>query len=87
MDGLISGIDKSVPELKDTMRGVASTIAGTDFTANARAALTTGIVGTGQASAGTNYNIYINGTQINNDQQIENIFEELMTTMARRGMM
>ena len=38
-------------------------------------------------NAGTNYSIHIDGTRINDDAQIENMFGNLMFEMARRGLM
>jgi hypothetical protein len=84
MDGLINGIDSSIPQLKRQLADVAGTITSTKFTQP-----TLGLAGNGMAAGmgGTNYNVYINGTQINNDQQIEAKFTELLTLMARKGMM
>ena len=39
------------------------------------------------APSGDVYNIYINGTRINDDAQITEQFVTLMKTMARKGMM
>lgn len=80
MESLMQGIDNALPALRKQLQGVTSTIQGTDLT----------VTSTGSAAlatAGSNYNIYINGTQINNDTAIENKFVELMTLMARKGMM
>lgn len=86
MQGLMDGIEGSLPALKRQLEGVAGTISSTNF--DASAAIGTRGTGYAQAStAQTNYNVYINGTKINNDQQIEGKFMELMNLMARKGMM
>lgn len=86
MSGLIDGIDSYVPTLQDHLKGVAGTIAGTSLTAPALSMAGAGTTGM-TTSTSTNYNVYINGTEINSDSAIEGKFVELMTAMARKGMM
>lgn len=93
MSGLMRGLDNSLPLLERQLGGIADTISGTDFSATARiatnAATASGTAATTATSSdnSTNYSIEINGTRINDDAQIRQQFEELMTAMARRGMM
>lgn len=92
MQGLMTGLQKAKPELQSTLKDIADTVSGTRFNATsslvlatrgATAAQTTGTL----VGAGTNYNVYINGARINDDKQIENKFSQLLTLMARKGLM
>lgn len=93
MQGLMNGLQNAKPELQNTLHDIADTISGTRFNAQASlayatvgsAALTSGAVVNN--SNGTTYNVYINGTKINDDKQIENKFSQLLTIMARKGLM
>ena len=86
MSGLMDGINSSMPALKQQLSGVASTIQGTNFNANANLAFA-GSAGYAPGSNDTTYNVYIDGTKINDDAQIEGKFKDLLTSMARKGMM
>lgn len=93
MSGLMRGLDSSMPLLERQLGGIADTISGTNFSATARIA-TSAASARGAATMAsttsdnsTNYTISINGTRINDDAQIRQQFTELMTAMARRGMM
>ena len=83
----MTGLENSLPQLKETLNGIASTISNTKFAASANIGYTASGGALALAGAGTNYNIYINGTRINDDAQIENKFAELIKLMARKGMM
>ena len=87
MDGLVTGLENAKPELQSTLKGIADTISQTQFSTSASLNVDSGASGLSLAPAGTNYNIYINGTRINDDAQIENKFGELLKMMARKGMM
>lgn len=87
MSGLMDGINSSMPALKQQLSGVASTIQGTNFNANANLAFAGGVAGYAPGSNDTTYNVYIDGTKINDDAQIEGKFKDLLTSMARKGMM
>ena len=91
MQGLMNGLQDAMPQLQDTLQEIGDTISGTRFNASASlayatnrtAALSSGTV----VSQGSTYNVYINGTKINDDRQIENKFSQLLTMMARKGLM
>jgi hypothetical protein len=88
MEGLENGIVSSLPSLRRTLAGVTNTISGTDFNATAQIGYST--VGGSAAFRGrqeTTYNVYINGTRINDDAAIESKFAELMMMLARKGSM
>jgi len=87
MTGLMDGINSSMPALREQLSGVASTIQGTNFNANADLAFAGGAAGYIPGSNETTYNVYIDGTKINDDAQIEGKFKDLLTSMARKGMM
>ena len=88
MSGLEKGLESSIPSLRRTLNGISGIISGTDF--NATAQLAYGTVG-GTSAFGarqeTTYNVYINGTKINDDVAIESKFTELMMMLARKGSM
>ena len=84
MDGLMQGIDNALPQLRKQLQGVTDTIQGTDLTVSSSLGSAAQVAKVGGS---TNYTVYINGTQINNDSQIEGKFIELMNAMARKGMM
>lgn len=85
MSGLNQGLENGKKKLKDTLGGIASSIANTDF--NAAANLSYSTSGAGAVNGNSAYNIYIDGARINDDAQIEGKFKELLTLMARRGLM
>lgn len=92
MQGLMQGIENAKPELQNTLNDIAATISGTRFNAQASLAYATNIPAAAQLKGnmikqGNNYNVYINGTKINDDEQIQNKFGELITLMARKGLM
>ncbi len=90
MQGLMDGLDKSMPALRDRLGGIADTIQGTKFNATAALAYADGAGANGatmRTSEDTTYNVYINGAKINDDKQIEGKFKDLLTSMARKGMM
>lgn len=87
MEGLESGLEAGIPSLRRTLQGISNTISGTNFSASANLAVAgsgSGLVG---SSNNTTYNVYINGTRINDDVAIESKFAELMTMLARKGSM
>ena len=95
MQGLMDGIQASLPGLQKTLGGVAEMIGGTRFNATANlgyalpqpvAALSSSSL-VGANNGGTYYNVYIDGARINDDAQIQSKFGELLTLMARKGMM
>lgn len=88
MEGLEKGLENSIPSLRKTLSGISGVISGTNF--NASASLAYGTVGGSGSAFGrqeTTYNVYINGTKINDDVAIENKFAELMSMLARKGRM
>lgn len=87
MTGLLNGIESSMPALQSKLNGVAATIQGTNFNASAALGFATGGAAAGYNSNDTTYNVYIDGTRINDDAQIEGKFRDLLTSMARKGMM
>lgn len=92
MQGLMDGIENAKPELQNTLKDIADTISGTRFNASASLAYATNGATAAQSTSnivnqGTNYNVYINGARINDDEQIENKFGELLYEMARKGLM
>ena len=91
MEGLMKGLQDSKPALQNTLKDIADTVSGTRFNASASLAYATnGTAATlpvNMVGQGNNYNIYINGTKINDDKQIENKFGQLLTAMARKGLM
>lgn len=87
MSGLEKGLESSIPSLRKTLSGISEVISGTNFNATAQLGYAT--VG-GAAPVGrqdTTYNVYINGTRINDDAAIESKFAELMMMLARKGSM
>lgn len=90
MQGLMQGLQNAKPQLKNTLNDIAQTVSGTRFNASASLAYATAGPPQNSVSAvrqGNNYNVYINGTRINDDKQIENKFSQLLTVMARKGLM
>lgn len=90
MQGLMQGLQNAKPELQNTLNDIAETVSGTRFNASASLAYATAGPPQYQANAirqGNNYNVYINGAKINDDKQIENKFNQLLTVMARKGLM
>ena len=87
MQGLVDGLDKSMPALKDKLSGIASTIQGTNFNASSLAYGGAAAYGSAHNMNDTTYNIYINGARINDDKQIQTQFKDMLTQMARKGMM
>lgn len=90
MQGLMDGIDAALPRLQNRLNGVAKTIQGTQFNASASLTYAGGMnsgLNQAQLNSGTTYNVYINGAQVNDDEQIQQQFKVLLTTMARKGMM
>lgn len=85
MTGLMDGINSSMPALRSQLDGVAASIQGTNF--NATASLDGYTNGYALGSNDTTYNLYIDGARINDDKAIEGKFRDLLTTMARKGMM
>lgn len=81
MSGLVKGIEGQIPKLLNTLHGISDDIAGTRFSAKGD------IEGVGVAAGAGTTNIYINGTKINDDMAIEGKFTELMSMMARKGLM
>ena len=90
MQGLMQGLQNAKPQLQNTLNDIAQTVSGTRFNASASLAYATSGSPQNSVSAvrqGNNYNVYINGTRINDDKQIENKFSQLLTVMARKGLM
>ena len=90
MQGLMQGLQNAKPQLKNTLNDIAQTVSGTRFNASASLAYATAGPPQNSVSAvrqGNNYNVYINGTRINDDEQIENKVSQLLTVMARKGLM
>ena len=90
MQGLMQGLQNAKPELQNTLNDIAETVSGTRFNASASLAYATAGPPQNYANAirqGNNYNVYINGAKINDDKQIENKFNQLLTVMARKGLM
>ena len=90
MQGLMQGLQNAKPELQNTLNDIAETVSGTRFNASASLAYATAGPPQNNANAirqGNNYNVYINGAKINDDKQIENKFNQLLTVMARKGLM
>ena len=91
MQGLMQGLQDAKPALQNTLQDIADTVSGTRFNAQASLAYATNGSAAAQpvnvSGQGNNYNIYINGTKINDDKQIENKFGQLLTAMARKGLM
>lgn len=88
MEGLNDGLRAAMPKLRNTLNDISNTISGTRFNANASLAYAgANSALMASASSGTVYNVYINGTKINDDAQIENKFADLIKVMARKGMM
>jgi len=80
IEGLINGMEAKERSLYSKLGQMTHRIASTCFKSPQYAYATS-------SSSGTSYNIYINGTKINDDPQIRNQFETLIKDMARKGMM
>lgn len=93
MQGLMRGLESAKPALQEELSGIADMIAGTRFNATANLAYASTIPAAAynntvpSTNNGTYYNVYIDGTKINDDKQIESKFSELITMMARKGLM
>lgn len=89
MEGLNQGLENGKADLQRTLADIANTISGTDFSASASLAINGSASALNNIPANNNqtYSIYIDGARVNDDAQIENKMIELLTLMARKGLM